>query len=128
MIFWILLFININSCQQQGFMVIGLGTNMSIIYGSENICNYDSCPKIICDILGNTTSAYMALYPLGKLLSCPKLSSIFSVNMITFILEKNKQILFPFACNTMGDCLMKSCNLYLSSKESYLMAFTGQCL
>ena len=123
----LILFISVTSCQQ-GFMIIGLSTNMSIIYGSENICTYDSCPKIICDVLNNTTSAYIGLYPLGRLTSCPKLSNVFSVNMIIFILEKSKQILIPSTCNTMGNCLMNICNTYLSSKESYLMAFTGQCL
>jgi len=109
-------------------MVIGLSTNMTVIYGSKDVCNFESCPKVICNILNDTTSAYIGLYPIEKITSCPKLSSFFKVNMITFILEANEQILFPSTCNTIGDCMEKSYNLYLSSKESYFMTFTGQCL
>ncbi len=125
---FILLLIAIVFSQQTNFMVFGINTNLSVIYSYENNCNFNSCPKIICDILNNTTSAYIALYPLEKIISCPKISSNFNVNMISFIFKENQQILFPFTCSTIGDCIMKSCNSYLSTKESFLMAFTGKCL
>jgi len=128
MLFLLSLFIIINSSQQTELMAVGLSANMTIVNGSANICNFDTCPLIICNLLANTTSAYATLYPFGGMTACPKLQSLFNVKMITFIFDKNKEMLFPISCNTMGDCLMKSCNLYLSYKESYLMAFTGQCL
>jgi hypothetical protein len=123
----LLLFVSLTLCQQNGFMVMGLTTNLNITYGSERICDFNSCTKYISNILNNTASAYVALYPINDLTSCPLLPAFFNVNMITFILEKNKIMALPQTCNTMGDCLMKSCNSYLSSKNSYLMTFTGQC-
>lgn len=127
-IFVILLFVSIIFCQETKFMIMGLSTNMTVLYGSKNNCGFLTCQKIICDILNNTTSAYVAIYPIEKITSCPKFSSNFNVNMISFIFKANEQIISPFACYTIGDCMEKSCNLYLSSKESYFMAFTGQCL
>lgn len=127
MMFLILLLTSLVFSQQTNFMVYGINTNMSVIY-STNDCNFNSCPQTICNVLSNTTSAYVVLAPLEKMTYCPKLLPIFKVNMITFVFKENQQILFPVTCNTIGDCIMKSCNSFISSKESFLMAFTGQCL
>lgn len=114
--------------QQIDFMIFGISTNMTVIYSAESTCNFDSCPKVICNLFKNTTSAYIALYPLKKITSCPKLITNFNVNMISFVFDANQQISFPSACYTINDCIMKSCNSFLSSKNSYFMAFTGECL
>jgi len=110
------------------FEIAGLSTNMSFIYFNGNSCNYDNCPKLICNILNNTTSAYIILSPLNKISSCSKIPFNFNVNMISFILNDKMQILLPNSCNTINDCMMQSCNSYISNKNSFLMAFTGQCL
>ncbi len=128
MIFLILFFIITVFSQKTEFIVLGLSTNTSIIYEPLNMCNFNLCPEVICYALANTTSAYITLYPFEGMTSCPKLAPLFNVKMITFIFNKNKEMLFPFYCNNMGECLMKACSLYLSYKESFLMAFTGQCL
>lgn len=127
MIFFIFL-ISIYRSQSTNFMISGLSTNMSFVYVTENNCNYFSCQSIICDILHNTTSAYIVLSPIKKITSCPKIPFNFNVNMISFVFNQKGQMLSPNICNTIGDCITKACNSYLSSKESFLMAFTGQCL
>ena len=109
------------------FSIAGLSTNMSFVFATEDICTFDTCPKMICDILGNTTSAYIVLSPANKITSCPKTSSSINVNMISFIFNQKGQMTSPFTCTTIGDCMIKICNLFISSKDSFLMSFTGQC-
>lgn len=112
----------------QDFMVYGINTNMSIVFSYDGTCNFNSCGKIICNILSNTTSAYVGLYPLQKITSCPNLPFTFKVNMITFIFKENQQMMLPVICDNIANCMKKGCNNYLLYKESFLITFTGQCL
>jgi len=125
MIFFTLLLSLVSS---QDFIAYGINTNASIIFAYDNNCNFNSCQKVICNILNNTISAYVGLVPLKKMASCPNLPFNFKVNMITFIFKENQQMILPLICDTMGDCMKKGCDNFLSYKESYIMAFTGQCL
>ena len=129
MIFLILLtLISIN--QSFDFLIAGITTNMSDVSyfdQDDNTCTFDTCPKMICDIFNHTTYAYVVLSPSETIKSCPKIPLYNNVNMISFLFDQTGKMKSPFTCTTMGDCLMKVCNLFISSKDSFLMAFTGQC-
>lgn len=111
----------------QDFMAFGINRNITIVIPYHNNCDFNTCQKIICDILTDRTLAYVILYPLQKVTYCPKLSPNFNVNMITFIFNDNKQMVLPVTCDTIGDCMEKGCNNYLSDKQSVFISFTGQC-
>ena len=115
-------------CEQIEFMIIGFTTNLRLVYNAQYTCDYDTCPKAICDISTNTTSSYIMLYPLQKPKICPKLSNGINTRMISFILTKNHEMLLPVLCGNIGDCLMNSCNSYITSNKSFFMSFTGECL
>jgi hypothetical protein len=126
--FIIFLLFLISFVVSQDFMAFGVNTNITIVFPYHNNCNFNTCQKAICDILINKIFAYVILYPLEKITYCPKFPPNFNVNMITFIFKENEQMVLPVTCDTMGDCIEKGCNNYLSDKESLFIAFTGQCL
>lgn len=127
MIFLILLtLISIN--QSLYFSIAGITTNMSdSFYQDQDNCTFDTCPKMICDILGGTTYAYVVLSPSDQIKLCPKIPMYNNVNMVSFIFDQKGKMTSPFTCNTIGNCVEKGCNNYLTSKNSMLIAFTGQC-
>jgi hypothetical protein len=125
----LLIFLGLLSfCKPIEFEIIGLSTSLSTIYSDWNYYDYNSCPKVICDVLVNTTSAYVIVSPLKKMTSCPNININFNVNMISFIFNQKGQMLFPNSCNNIADCMMSSCNSLITTKDSLGMAFTGQCL
>lgn len=124
----LLLFMSLTFCQNTDFIVVGLSTNMSIIYTEENIYDFNSFQLIICNLLANTTANYIGLFPINNIKSCPKLPPNFKVNIINSILDTEMKKLSSSSCYTIGDCIMNNCQNFLSSKESFLMVFTGQCL
>ena len=129
MIFLILLaLISIN--KSFDFLIAGITTNMSDVSyfdQDQDNCTFDTCPKMICDILGGTTYAYVVLSPSDQIKLCPKISPSYNVNMISFLFDQKGMMASPFTCSTIGNCVEKGCNNYLSSKNSMLIAFTGQC-
>jgi len=129
MIFLILLtLISIN--QSFDFLIAGITTNMSDSFyldQDQDNCTFDTCPKMICDILGNTTYAYVVLSPSDQIKLCPKILPSHKVSMISFLFDQKGMMASPFSCETIGNCVERGCNNYLSSKNSMLIAFTGQC-
>ena len=124
----LIFFYLLSFCKSIDFEIAGISTNMSFIYFNWNYYDYNSCSKIICDILGNTTSAYVIVSPLTKMTSCPNINTNFNVNMISFIFNQKVQMISPNSCNNIADCMMTACNAFISTKDSLGIAFTGQCL
>ena len=124
------------------FFLIGLkADNFMILRGSidftpiqikEKECSYSTtCPSIICGILKNKKLssiglAYVILYPID-ILKCATIPFTTNITMITFIMSYEEKFATPIACNNIGECFSKTCELFNAKSNNIGIGFTGQC-
>lgn len=118
--------------QAEKFMILGGSIDFSPISINETECFYSTtCTSILCEILSNKTLsniglAYVILIPLEPL-KCIKIPFISNTTMLTFVMSHEEKFIAPLACNNIGDCFTKTCNLFNDRKDNIGIGFTGQC-
>lgn len=126
--FFFILFLITNA--DDDFVSFGLNTDFEIIPDTFKECTFhNSCYDILCEEFKINAScvSYVVFTPLSDNIDCSIFLAYRKVNMIMFGLDKNRKIVSPQKCGSIGGCFQIGCTLYNSNPNVTWVAFTGSC-